>query len=80
MKMLITGADGFLGKECVRQFREHRHLIITTDQKGQVDFLGDLADTSFCQTLPAADAVIHAAAVQYVSQDLPLFKRAAYFH
>jgi nucleoside-diphosphate-sugar epimerase len=80
MKILITGAAGFLGQECARQFREKGHQIITTDRRGQVDFLGDLADTLFCQTLPAVDAVIHAAAVQYVSQDLPLFKRAAYFH
>ena len=80
MKILITGAAGFLGQECVRQFRENGHLIITTDRHGQVDFLGDLADASFCQTLPLVDAVIHSAAVQYVSQDLPLFKREAYFH
>lgn len=80
MKILITGAAGFLGRECARQFRENGHLVITTDQKGQVDFLGDLSNILFSQTLPAVDAVIHAAAVQYVSQDLPLFKRKAYFH
>jgi len=80
MKILITGAAGFLGQECVRQFRDNGHQIITTDRYGQVDFLGDLADSPFCQSLPPVDAVIHAAAVQYVSQDLPLFKREAYFH
>jgi nucleoside-diphosphate-sugar epimerase len=80
MKILITGAAGFLGQECVKQFRGNGHQIITTDRKGQVDLLGDLADASFVNTLPTVDAVIHAAAVQYVSQDLPLLNRAAYFH
>lgn len=80
MKILITGAAGFLGQECVKQFAANGHQIITTDRKGRVDLLGDLADALFTNTLPAVDAVVHAAAVQYVSQDLPLLNRKAYFH
>ncbi len=79
MKVLITGAGGFLGQECAEQLAAKGHQIVTTDRKGQVDLLGDLADPAFVNTLPAVDAVVHAAAVQYVSQDLPLFRRAAYF-
>lgn len=80
MKILITGADGFLGKECVKQFREKNYDVITTDRKGSVDYLGDLSDAVFTKSLPDVDAVIHCAAVQYVSKDLPLLFRKKYFH
>jgi nucleoside-diphosphate-sugar epimerase len=79
MNILITGAGGFLGQECARQLVDRGHRIVSTDRRGQVDFLGDLADPNFAAALPAVDAVIHAAAVQYVSQDLPLFNRTNFF-
>jgi nucleoside-diphosphate-sugar epimerase len=80
LNILLTGAGGFLGQECARQLVANGHQLITTDRKGQVDLQGDLADRAFVKDFPAVDAVIHAAAVQYVSQDLPLFNRADYFH
>jgi nucleoside-diphosphate-sugar epimerase len=79
MRVLITGAAGFLGKECVRQFREHAHEVITTDRIGSVDLRGDLADAGFTAALPDVDAVVNCAAVQYVSADMPFFFRQNYF-
>jgi nucleoside-diphosphate-sugar epimerase len=79
MKTLVTGAAGFLGRECLRQLRAAGHDVLSTDRSGEVDFQGDLADSRFCATLPDADAVLHCAAVQYLSPDLPFFARKAYF-
>lgn len=79
MRVLITGAAGFLGKECVRVFRDRSHEVLTTDRSGAVDFVGDLADAGFAATLPDVDTVINCAAVQYVSADLPLFFRQRWF-
>ncbi|HTD05642.1 NAD(P)-dependent oxidoreductase [Undibacterium sp.] len=78
-KILLTGAAGFLGRECMRQFKETGYDVVTTDRLGEVDYIGDLSDVAFCAHLPNADAVVHCAAVQYVSADLPLFFRDAYF-
>ncbi len=79
MKVLLTGAAGFLGRECAVQLRALGHTLITTDRRADVDRVGDLADEAFCRALPECDAVVHAAAVQYVSPDLPLLSRERYF-
>lgn len=76
---MLTGAAGFLGRECLAQLRAGGHEVVATDRVAGVDLRGDLADEAFCRSLPECDAVIHAAAVQYVSRDLPLFGREAYF-
>jgi nucleoside-diphosphate-sugar epimerase len=79
MKTLVTGGAGFLGGECLRQLRAAGNEVVSTDRSGAVDFLGDLSDPEFCGTLPNADAVIHCAAVQYLSPDLPILARRPYF-
>ena len=79
MKTLVTGGAGFLGRECIRQLRAAEHDTVSTDRTGAVDLRGDLSDPAFCATLPDAGAVIHCAAVQYLSPDLPLLAREAYF-
>jgi len=79
MKTLVTGGAGFLGRECLRQLRAAGFDAVSSDRSGSVDLRGDLSDAAFCATLPDADAVIHCAAVQYLSPDLPLFAREAYF-
>ena len=53
--------------------------MTTTDYRGRVDHMGDLADAAFCATLPGVDVVVHAAAVQYVSRNIPWTRRQAYF-
>lgn len=79
VKIVLTGAAGFLGRECVAQLKARAHDVITTDRFGEVDVHGDLAGEAFCRSLPDCDAVVHAAAVQYVSRDLPLLGRERYF-
>jgi len=79
MKILLTGAAGFLARECSVELASRGHELITTDCRGRVDHVGDLADAAFCATLPDADVVVHAAAVQYVSRYLPWIRRQAYF-
>jgi len=79
MKTLVTGGAGFLGRECIRQLRAAGHDTVSSDRAGAVDFRGDLSNPEFCATLPDADAVVHCAAVQYLSPDLPLLAREAYF-
>lgn len=79
MKILLTGASGFLGRVCLTRLRAEGHLVIGADRTGAVDLKGDLADRTFTSTLPDCDAVVHAAAVQYVSTDLPLIRRNGYF-
>lgn len=79
MRILVTGGTGFLGRECIRQLRAAGHDTVSTDRAGAADFRGDLSDPAFCATLPDAEAVIHCAAVQYLSPDLPLLARRAYF-
>ena len=79
MRALVTGGAGFLGRECLRQLRAAGHDVVSTDRRAPADLVGDLSDPAFCATLPDADAVVHCAAVQYLSPDLPLFARAGYF-
>ena len=79
MKILITGGNGFLGKQCVKLLQSQSHEIISVDREGQVTLLGDLSDPHFTASLPEVDIVIHCAAVQYVTKNLPLFFRAKYF-
>lgn len=79
MKVLLTGASGFLALECLNELKLRGHEVVTTDRRGSVDHVGDLADRVFCETLPQVDVVVHTAAVQYVSSDLPWVRREAYF-
>jgi nucleoside-diphosphate-sugar epimerase len=77
--VLVTGAAGFLGQRVVLALRRRGWRIVTTDRQGGVDHRGDLTDEAFVSTLPAADAVVHAAAVQYVTPRLPLLNRQSFF-
>ncbi|QWC98992.1 NAD(P)-dependent oxidoreductase [Polynucleobacter paneuropaeus] len=79
--ILVTGAAGFLGVELVNMLRhESAYHLITTDLNKTVDFTGDLSDKQFVSKLPNVDVVIHCAAVQYVSPNIPRFFREKYFY
>jgi nucleoside-diphosphate-sugar epimerase len=79
MKVLITGGSGFLGKACIKLLRSRSYDVISVDRDGQVDLLGDLSDPNFTVSLPDVDTVIHCAAVQYVTKNLPIIFRKKYF-
>lgn len=79
MKALITGAAGFLGKECVTQFKAAGYKVLTTDKAGVVDLPGNLADSVFTASLPDVDIVVHCAAVQYVTKGVALILRQRFF-
>lgn len=78
-RILVTGAAGFLGRECTAQLRSLGHVVVTTDLSGDVDLAGDLAERAHTERLPDVDTVVHCAAVQYVSTSLPLLNRRPYF-
>ncbi len=79
MRVLITGAAGFLGTECVKQFKINSYDVITTDKVGDVDLKGDLSDSNFTNLLPNVDIVVNCAAVQYVTKNLPILFRSRFF-
>jgi nucleoside-diphosphate-sugar epimerase len=79
MRVLVTGAAGFLGGHCATELLRRGHEVVTTDRRGTVACRGDLADRKFIATLPDVDTVVHAAGVQYISPDLPLFSRRPWF-
>jgi len=79
MKILTTGGNGFLGKKCTKLFKYRLHDVISTDREGQIDLIGDLSDSNFVSILLNVDAVVHCAAVQYVTKYLPIFFRESYF-
>lgn len=78
--VLITGAAGFLGRECCKLFSKNNYKVISTDIHGDVDLIGDLSQKSFVENLPDVDIVINCAAVQYVTKSLPFFKRNSFFY
>ena len=77
--VLVTGAAGFLGQRVLPALGRRGWRVVTTDRHGDVDHRGDLTDPAFISTLPAVDAVVHAAAVQYVTPRLPLVNRQSFF-
>jgi nucleoside-diphosphate-sugar epimerase len=79
MKILLTGAAGFLGRACTTVLQNAGHEVVSTDRHGSVQIQGDLADAEFTRRLPPAEVVVHAAAVQYVSGDLPFWNRQLFF-
>ena len=79
MNVLVTGGAGFLGLECVRQLRAAGHTPISTDRRAPADVHVDLTDASATSRLPDVNAIVHAAAVQYVSHNLPWLNRRSYF-
>lgn len=80
MRILLTGAAGFLGTACIKALQNNNHHVVTTDRVGTVDFRGDLTDAAFVRHLPPVDGVVHTAAVQYLSRDIPLLTRRRYFY
>jgi nucleoside-diphosphate-sugar epimerase len=79
MRVLVTGAAGFLGSVVARKLKDIDITVFTTDIHGKVDLTGDLSKVDFVYELPDCQVVIHCAAVQYVSTNLPIFFRKRFF-
>ena len=80
MKVLVTGANGFLGKEVVYILKNNFFDVISTDIVGNVDIVGDLSNKKFVDSLPLVDVVVNCAAVQYVTKNIPFFCRKKFFY
>jgi nucleoside-diphosphate-sugar epimerase len=79
--ILVTGSSGFLASAIVMLLKNNNeYKLITTDIIGNVDYLGDLSDKKFVNDLPDVDIVVHCAAVQYVTKNIPFFRRNAWFN
>lgn len=80
MRVLVTGANGFLGKVICEQLRSESINLITTDKVGNnIDYVGDLSDEKFVNSLPDVGIILHLASVQYVTPNLPFFFRHSFF-
>jgi UDP-glucose 4-epimerase len=75
MKVLVTGANGFIGRELVPRLADagHQVRILVRERNalsGAETIIGALPDRALCATLCAGmDAVVHAAGVAHVNSD-----------
>jgi nucleoside-diphosphate-sugar epimerase len=79
-RILITGALGFLGRQCTKEFNMNGYEVITTDKANGANLVGDLTDRAFVRSLPSVDAVVNCAAVQYVTRNKPLFRKNYFYN
>ena len=63
MKVLVTGANGFIGRHVSKAVREAGHEVVTLDSMGDVDIKADI--TLPLSKIEGLDAVIHLAAVSH---------------
>lgn len=64
MKVLVTGASGFIGRHVVDRLHDLGHEAIRFDRRGPTDFLGDVRDaTAVSEAVAVSDGVLHIAGV-----------------
>lgn len=64
MRVLVTGASGFIGKHTVSRLLDTGHEVLRFDRRGPTDFLGDIRDAvAVSEGVALSDAVIHVAGV-----------------
>jgi nucleoside-diphosphate-sugar epimerase len=77
MRVLITGAAGFLGRALVLRAQELGQEVVGTDIRGSGVLLGDLTDAAFIERLMdevRPHVVIHAAALVPLTRDISGFE------
>ncbi len=66
MRVLITGANGYVGRACVAEALRQGHAVHALVRRGDVDgalaFRGDLSSPALAAAMEGVDAVIHTAA------------------
>ena len=80
MRILILGANGFLGKAIQNNLLIQKIDFFTSDMHGECDYLGDLSSKGFVMNLPDFDVIINCAAVQYVTSNKPLIFKKDFFY
>ncbi len=78
-RILVTGANGLVGSALKKASLDNKYEILTTDLIGNVNFRGDLKDSDFVNSLPEVDYIINCAAVQYLTPNIPFFKKKKVF-
>ena len=79
-KILVTGASGLVGSSLQKLLLKNKWEVYTTDLIGDVNFSGDLKDSNFVNSLPDVDCIINCSAVQYLTPNIPFFRRKKYFY
>ena len=80
MRILILGANGFLGKTIQNTLRIQNIDFLTSDKYGECDYSGDLSNKNFVNNLPDIDVLINCAAVQYITSNKPFFFKKDFFY
>lgn len=64
MRILVTGANGQLGKDVVKELKNRNHEVITTDIAGDMDYLLDITKEEVIEKIREIhpDAIMHGAA------------------
>jgi len=79
MRIIVTGASGFVGRALTAALRESGHDVVGVDRTGSPDLVGDIADVGFVAQLfsERCDAVAHLATVPggAAEQDPTMAKR-----
>ncbi|MDP1615227.1 MAG: NAD-dependent epimerase/dehydratase family protein [Methylococcales bacterium] len=80
MKILVTGANGFVGKSLCAELHGHRHFVLAAVRSSglvvkdaEMKVVGEIdGDTDWADAFNGADVVIHLAARVHVMKDTAL--------
>jgi UDP-glucuronate 4-epimerase len=70
MKILVTGAAGFIGKSVVERLRADNHDVIGVDRLPGADVMGDILDPATLSAGLGSEVVIHLAATAGVRKSV----------
>jgi len=78
MRVLVTGASGFVGRETVRTLAQRGHEVRAASRRGigipggvGAASHGDISDIDWSRMLAGCDAVVHLAGIAHISAGIP---------